>query len=872
VRNPSRRNGPNGPRLSARSAWPNPRAFLRTCLPAAALLAFGGAAQAADEGAAPFRDTYGEVGMLEIPTARMADDGQLSLTFGALKNTTRFSLGFQIFPWLEGSFRYSSISKFNGHETDFDRSFGLRARLFQETRYTPDVVFGVRDIVGTGVYGAEYFAATKRIWDFDVTGGIGWGRLAGNEMFDNPFAELFPSFKNRHSLTSGTSTTQGQVDFGQFFHGTDVGLFGGIIWHTPINNLDFMAEYSSDAYPRESRAKVFVPRIPINLGLAYRPLPGFTLTGGYLYGMSYGIVASLSLDPTRENSDSHTGPVPLPAQPRTEEDRKRAVDGYVKREGREEKIGQVDPWVGETFKGPDAKIALVSRVNNSSAAVRDSEVDGRTLVVDMRGGVSQTDCRRYAVLAAASPAPVESVAVVDLSGGKAEPVMCPVTRPQLRQTIFAHIEQMENFADESTTTDGGSGNVVTPAPTLDSFDPAIVESTIRTAALQQGVRIEGLRVSAHEIVVYYSNVTYFHESEALGRLARVLLAATPPSVEGIKLVAVVFGVPQQQVEVLRAPLERMFVQGGKTEEIAQSIGLRPPPFNSPVLDRGQSNSYPRLDWTISPTFRQELFDPNEPLQVQLLVQGSATLEVMPGLNISANVEGNIYNDYDFSTPSDSVLPHVRSDFVEYLKHGINGISSLYASYDTRIAPDVFVEAKAGYLEDMYAGLGIQALWRPENTRWSLGVDAYEVQQRNFDRLFGLRNYRVFTGHVSVYYQSPWYGLNFAVHAGRYLARDYGATFEVTREFGTGVEIGAFATFTNVPFAKFGEGSFDKGVIIRIPLEWALPFSSQSSYSLDLRPLTRDGGQRLANDDSLYDETRRTSYGEIYNHIDDIGYP
>jgi hypothetical protein len=139
-------------------------------------------------------------------------------------------------------------------------------------------------------------------------------------------------------------------------------------------------------------------------------------------------------------------------------------------------------------------------------------------------------------------------------------------------------------------------------------------------------------------------------------------------------------------------------------------------------------------------------------------------------------------------------------------------------------------------------------------------------------LFGVQDYRVLTGHVSVYYQSPWYDLNFAIHAGRYLARDYGATFEITREFSTGVEIGAFATFTNVPFSKFGEGSFDKGLIIRIPLEWALPFHSQAAYALDLRPLTRDGGQRLLNDNSLYDETRRTSYGEVVNHSDEIGYP
>jgi hypothetical protein len=76
----------------------------------------------------------------------------------------------------------------------------------------------------------------------------------------------------------------------------------------------------------------------------------------------------------------------------------------------------------------------------------------------------------------------------------------------------------------------------------------------------------------------------------------------------------------------------------------------------------------------------------------------------------------------------------------------------------------------------------------------------------------------------------------------------------------------------VPFKKFGEGSFDKGVMARIPLEWALPIHSQSAYSLTLRPLQRDGGQRLDNDDSLYEETRRTGYGSFAYHLDDIPNP
>ena len=95
---------------------------------------------------------------------------------------------------------------------------------------------------------------------------------------------------------------------------------------------------------------------------------------------------------------------------------------------------------------------------------------------------------------------------------------------------------------------------------------------------------------------------------------------------------------------------------------------------------------------------------------------------------------------------------------------------------------------------------------------------------------------------------------------------------MTRRCSSGVEIGAFATFTNVPAWKFGEGSFDKGLIIHIPLEWSLPIYSQSSYDLHMSALTRDGGQRLAGDDSLYDFTRRTSYDEIAQHMDDIVEP
>jgi len=77
-----------------------------------------------------------------------------------------------------------------------------------------------------------------------------------------------------------------------------------------------------------------------------------------------------------------------------------------------------------------------------------------------------------------------------------------------------------------------------------------------------------------------------------------------------------------------------------------------------------------------------------------------------------------------------------------------------------------------------------------------------------------------------------------------------------------VEIGAFFTKTNVSAQQFGEGSFDKGIIIRIPLGWIAPLESQSQLALDLRPVQRDGGQVLAGDATLYEETRAASEGEL----------
>ena len=84
-----------------------------------------------------------------------------------------------------------------------------------------------------------------------------------------------------------------------------------------------------------------------------------------------------------------------------------------------------------------------------------------------------------------------------------------------------------------------------------------------------------------------------------------------------------------------------------------------------------------------------------------------------------------------------------------------------------------------------------------------------------------------------------------------MAGDKGAQFSISRVFDSGIGVSAYATITNVSAAQFGEGSFDKGLYMNVPLELFLATSSRSYGSVGWRPLSRDGGQMLLNKSRLY---------------------
>jgi opacity protein-like surface antigen len=378
-----------------------------------------------------------------------------------------------------------------------------------------------------------------------------------------------------------------------------------------------------------------------------------------------------------------------------------------------------------------------------------------------------------------------------------------------------------------------------------------LETRLKRDLSAQGIVLNGVSVQGGTATVEVANNRYSLDAQAVGRTARVLTRQMPDSVDRFAIILARNGMPVTSVMLSRDDLEGLeFDRDGTEFSIARATLRDTRTSIAPMADR-----YPRWGGAIEPYLRPSYFDPDAPIRADLGVAIGGVAEPLPGLRFAGRIERKLVGTLNSSTrASDSVLPHVRTDSNIYDREGETALTELTGAYFFRPAPQVFGRVTVGYLERMFAGVSTEVLWKPDGKRYALGADVNYVVQRDFDQGFGLRDYSVVTGQVSGYYELP-KDYHVQLDVGRYLAGDYGATMSLEREFENGWRVGAFATLTDVPFNDFGEGSFDKGITLAIPLDWVTGRPTQRKSFVPLRPIQRDGGAKLSVSGRLYEEVR-----------------
>ncbi|MEJ3590516.1 YjbH domain-containing protein [Pseudomonas bubulae] len=406
--------------------------------------------------------------------------------------------------------------------------------------------------------------------------------------------------------------------------------------------------------------------------------------------------------------------------------------------------------------------------------------------------------------------------------------------------------------------------VQAPVAPLEEVDWAAVSEQLEK---NSGDKVERIAQSDSELMVYGEQSKYFYSAKGAGRASRILDNTANDQIQWFTMVNKRYDMPVEEISVPRSTFrdvvnnEQDLVNLHRTTEVNRATAHydktlyqhKPDPFT----------------YGFGLGYQQNMGGPDGFLLYQISAYAEGQYRFTPGTWASGGISANLLNNYDkFKYDTASNLPRVRTDLRQYATTSDITMPAFQLNKAKRLDQDLYGMVYGGYLEPMYAGVGGEMLYRPMGERWSIGADLNYVRQREFDQGFGLRDYRTVTGHITSYTKLP-FDLDAAVSVGRYLARDWGTTIDISREFTNGVKFGGWVTRTTASKEEYGEGSFDKGIYISIPFDEMMSVSTMSRANIAWAPLTRDGGAMLHRQYSLHTMTDGRNRDAFYENFEKI---
>ncbi|MBM3503009.1 MAG: YjbH domain-containing protein [Alphaproteobacteria bacterium] len=814
----------------------------------------------------PSASDFGGVGLLQTRTARFGPDGQLDVGFSHVRPYDRYLITLQALPWLEGTFRYVSVRNrnFSGGSSQVDKSAfkdrgaDLKFRLLNEGRYLPALAVGFQDGLGTGLFGGEYLVASKRYFDLDFSFGVGWGYSAGSSSLKNPLINLSPGFRNR----SNAASEGGTLNLGQWFSGETIGLFGGVEYTTPLPGLSVKVEYDPNDYRSEPLNNSFEWTSHINYGVNYRPWSWIDLSFARERGTAYMFRASL-----RANLNEPGIPKFDPAPPKLRIRQPRASLAEADDAPTSDGVG----WVGD--RSDRSPQSAPSGLVDALATLQRFDIDVRAVSLDEDGvtiaiGDEPSPLVRRAVAEALSDSGLDQSGVQIVWPSGVEEMAASLagrTSNETKDTTAGVSRAVPVETGASPTRVSATAIKATFVSSREVISPMIAELK------EEGFTVDAVDITPPTATLVLAGRRYRQTARNLGRAMRVVHNHLPDSVEQFTIVALIAGFEVNRVTFRRKDIDAIAENRGSIEELwfgAKIEGPTHEPLSATAIRN--PDRYPDFAYSLRPQLRQHIGSRDGFYLFEVVAALSGRVQLNRHTSIAGTVGKNLYDNLDrLTVEADSALPRVRSDIKEYLRQGKDNLIRLQVVNLWSPYPDFYARFTAGILEEMFGGYGGEVLYRPFGSRFAAGVDAAYAYQRDFDQRFGFRDYSVATGHVNLYYQTPFYDILTSAHIGQYLAGDRGATFAASRSFRNGTRVGAFFTLTDVPFAVFGEGSFDKGFFMAIPFDILSTRSTQNVGSFSFRPLTKDGGQRLGIAPRLYDVVGGVNTDGIMEHWEQL---
>lgn len=360
----------------------------------------------------------------------------------------------------------------------------------------------------------------------------------------------------------------------------------------------------------------------------------------------------------------------------------------------------------------------------------------------------------------------------------------------------------------------------------------------------------------YTLTAEFQNERYISNQKAAGRVLRILLKHSPSKIERISAVLTRRKIPFLRISVDPNDLDK-YLMGQMREDIfAQLVKVETVSSRTTAEKKAiaKSEKDTRLDykWGIKPEFEPFLNDLSGAFRYRIGIKPYASVSPWKGSQFAASYMIPFYSNVTsvVEPPPDAV----RSDGFLYLQDD-HVLDRLYYDQTFRLGEKTLGRFSTGYFEKQYAGVGGELMTFPGKGDFAFGVESDWVQKRVPGKSFELFNDQdYYTVLGNLYYRFQPLKMTLRAQYGHFLGEDTGWRFEASREYDTGLVVGAWYSFTNTDhfLTEWNRGYHDKGIFMKLPAQMFSLREKRHRYSYRLAPWTRDVAVTVQHPSSLYD--------------------
>jgi len=376
---------------------------------------------------------------------------------------------------------------------------------------------------------------------------------------------------------------------------------------------------------------------------------------------------------------------------------------------------------------------------------------------------------------------------------------------------------------------------------------------IYNAIYRKGFRNVKVYTDGTDIVLEFENTRYLSDAKAIGRVLRTAFFYSPKDTRRLIVISKRLNLHVLRVSVARDVLSDFFQ--GK---------ISPPVFSKFVdVKIADKKSKDKTGYTYSvkyrkkdlflgfkPDFEPYLNDPSGFFKCRLSIKPFIKEYPWDGGIAYARYSLPFYSDISTSLPP-AAEDAIRSDLVDYGGKGSTFDRLLFEQIG-HITRRTFGRISMGYFEDMFAGIGGEVLTFLGDGKLALGIEADWATKRRPTSLLQLEDLHAHSLLANAFYCLPDLNMILRAQYGKFLAKDEGWRFTVSREFDTGAIAGFWYSITDTGnLSGFNRDYHDKGVFISLPLEMFKTTTDTRRYQYSASPWTRDVAQTMRHSMEVY---------------------